>query len=79
VLAYPDVGRAADDVVEIHSYGPTALEGFQDTVVRHLREKGKPAPGARFLPDGGAWPLAERLRLPTDACAASAHTPPRCV
>ena len=59
VLAYPDVGRAADDVVEIHSYGPTALEGFQDTVVRHLREKGKPAPGARFLPDGGAWLLAE--------------------
>jgi Fe-S oxidoreductase len=45
--------------VEIHSYGPTALEGFQDTVVRHMRQKGKPVPGARFLPDGGAWLLVE--------------------
>jgi FAD/FMN-containing dehydrogenase/Fe-S oxidoreductase len=59
VLSYPDVGRAADDVVEIRSHGPTALEGFQDTVVRHMQQKGKRAPGVRFLPEGGAWLLVE--------------------
>lgn len=59
VLSYPDVAQAADDVVEIRSYEPTALEGFQDTVVNHMRQKGKHLPGVRFLPDGGAWLLVE--------------------
>jgi FAD/FMN-containing dehydrogenase/Fe-S oxidoreductase len=59
VLSYPDVAGAADDVVEIRSYGPTAIEGFQDTVVHHMQQKNKLLPGIRFLPDGGAWLLVE--------------------
>ncbi|MFL5258011.1 MAG: FAD-binding oxidoreductase [Rhodopila sp.] len=59
ILSYPDVARAADDVEEIRGYHPTALEGFQDTVPRHLRQKGKDLPGMRLLPEGGAWLLVE--------------------
>ena len=59
VLGYPDVARAAEDVMEIRGFGPTALEGFQNTVVNHMLQKGKHLPGVRFLPEGNAWLLVE--------------------
>ncbi|MGE0223112.1 MAG: FAD-binding and (Fe-S)-binding domain-containing protein [Acetobacteraceae bacterium] len=59
VLGYPDVATAAEDVVAIREHQPTALEGFQDTVVRHMQQKGKHLPGIKLLPEGEAWLLVE--------------------
>src|SRR6185437_3105869 len=51
VLSYPDVARAADDVVEIHSYGPTALKAFDGHVLDNMLRKGEAPPGKRLLPE----------------------------
>ena len=59
VLSYPGVAEAADDVVEIRGFGPTAIEGFQDTVTQNLLKKNKDLPGIRLLPEGGGWLLVE--------------------
>jgi FAD/FMN-containing dehydrogenase/Fe-S oxidoreductase len=59
VLPYEDTARAADEVVEIRSLGPLALEGFQRHVIDNMQRKGKPLPGARLLPESGAYLLVE--------------------
>jgi Fe-S oxidoreductase len=57
VLAYEDAARAADEVHEIRAFGPLALEGFQRHVVDNMQRKGKHPPGAKLLPEGGAYLL----------------------
>ena len=59
VLGYPEVARAADDVVELRSFGPDALEAFDGHVVDNMKRKGKPVPGEGLLPQGRAWLLVE--------------------
>jgi FAD/FMN-containing dehydrogenase/Fe-S oxidoreductase len=59
VMAYRDVAEAADDVPELRGLHPTAIEGFQEHVIRNMERKGKPMPGAKLLPEGRAWLMVE--------------------
>ncbi len=59
VLAYESSPQAADEVPEILTYRPLALEAFEYHVIENLRRKGKSAPGAELLPKAGAYLLAE--------------------
>ncbi|HEY3778709.1 MAG TPA: FAD-binding and (Fe-S)-binding domain-containing protein [Rhizomicrobium sp.] len=59
VLSYDDAPSAADEVTEIRELSPLALEAFERHVIDNLKRKGKPVPGARLLPEGGAWLLVE--------------------
>jgi FAD/FMN-containing dehydrogenase/Fe-S oxidoreductase len=59
VLAYEDAPRSADEVPEIRGLGPLALEGFQRHVITNMQRKGKQPPGARLLPEAGAYLLVE--------------------
>src|SRR5579883_434122 len=59
VLAYEDVARAADEVVEIRRLGPLALEGLQRHVIDNMRHKGRLPAGAKLLPEAGAYLLVE--------------------
>lgn len=59
VMAYADVAHAADDVPALRGFSPTAIEGFQEHVVRNLQRKRKPIPGVSLLPEGRAWLMVE--------------------
>ncbi len=59
VLAYEDAARAADEVYEIRSFGPLAIEGFQHHIIDNMRRKGRELPGIRLLPESGAYLLVE--------------------
>ena len=59
VLGYPDIASAADDVGELRSLGPDALEAFDGHVVENMKRKGKPVAGEKLLPQGHAWLLVE--------------------
>jgi FAD/FMN-containing dehydrogenase/Fe-S oxidoreductase len=60
MLGYPDVYEAADHVMDIDPFGPTALEGIDYTLYRNIRKKG--GPDSRYLgllPEGKGWLMAE--------------------
>jgi FAD/FMN-containing dehydrogenase/Fe-S oxidoreductase len=60
MLGYPDVYEAADHVVDIVPFQPTALEGIDYTLHQNLTKKG--GPNARYLsllPEGKGWLMAE--------------------
>lgn len=59
VLGYDDLATGADEVMELRSLEPTALEGVERHVIDNMRRKGKPLPGRKLLPDGEAWLLVE--------------------
>ncbi|MGH7087315.1 MAG: FAD-binding and (Fe-S)-binding domain-containing protein, partial [Stellaceae bacterium] len=59
VLGYPDLPAAADDVPLLRSLAPDGLEAFDRHTVENMQRKGKGASGARLLPEGRAWLLAE--------------------
>ncbi len=59
VLGYPDVFAAADHVVEILAYDPTALEGMDRLLVEWVRDKGDQCANLELLPPGGGWLMVE--------------------
>ncbi len=59
VLGFSDVYAAADRVVEVLSYGPIGLEGFDDRLVHDVRVKGLDPETMALLPDGAGWLLVE--------------------
>ncbi|MFI9723996.1 FAD-binding and (Fe-S)-binding domain-containing protein [Streptomyces sp. NPDC052396] len=59
VAGYPDAAAAADAVPELLTTEPIALECFDAGVLANLDAHGVHLPGAKELPSGGAWLLAE--------------------
>ena len=59
VLGYEDVYLAADDVPRLLEFGPIGLEGFDDLLVRDMRQKNMHPEGVNLLPPGGGWLLVE--------------------
>ncbi|MGH7907316.1 MAG: FAD-linked oxidase C-terminal domain-containing protein, partial [Candidatus Binataceae bacterium] len=59
IAGYPDVFHLADHSAEIRSHGPIALECFTEHVVQNLERKGNYLPGAKLLPPGSSWLMAE--------------------
>jgi FAD/FMN-containing dehydrogenase/Fe-S oxidoreductase len=59
VLGYPDSYTAADNVPEILTYKPTALEGFDKGLIEDMMKKGLHPSDAALLPQGGGWLLVE--------------------
>jgi len=60
MLGYPDVYEAADHVMDIDPFQPTALEGIDYRLYENIRKKG--GPHRRFLnllPEGKGWLMAE--------------------
>ena len=60
MLGYPDVYEAADHVVDINPFQPTALEGIDYRLYENIEKKG--GPHRRFLgmlPEGKGWLMAE--------------------
>src|ERR1051326_6287514 len=60
MLGYPDVYEAADHVMEIVAFGPTALEGIDHWLYQNIQKKG--GPNSRYLkllPEGKGWLMAE--------------------
>jgi FAD/FMN-containing dehydrogenase/Fe-S oxidoreductase len=59
VLGFPDIFRAADEVMGILEARPIGLEAIDDVLVRNLRTKQKLPRELELLPDGEAWLLVE--------------------
>ena len=59
IIGYPDLFHAGDHAAPIRKYGPIGLEAFQAHVIENMRRKGKKAPGAKLLPQGDTWLIAE--------------------
>ena len=60
MLGYPDVYEAADHIMEIDSFGPTALEGIDHRLCENIQKKSGPhSRHLRMLPEGHGWLLAE--------------------
>ena len=60
MLGYPDMYEAADHVMDINPFQPTALEGIDDHVYRNVDKKG--GPNRKYLslfPEGKGWLIAE--------------------
>ena len=73
VLSYPDVYTAADDVPEVLTFGPMALEGLGEKLVADFKTKGQHLEWLRLLPEGGGWLLAEFGGDTVDAAKAGAQ------
>ncbi|HEX4155441.1 MAG TPA: FAD-linked oxidase C-terminal domain-containing protein [Acidobacteriaceae bacterium] len=59
VIAYPDVATAGDHSYDISKLDPIAIEGFERRIIENEQRKGKPLPGLKLFPKGGAWLLVE--------------------
>ncbi|HEY4015816.1 MAG TPA: FAD-linked oxidase C-terminal domain-containing protein [Polyangiaceae bacterium] len=60
VLGYPDIYRAADQVMEVLAFSPLALEGLDARLYEHVRKKHDPhAKYLGLLPPGFGWLVAE--------------------
>jgi FAD/FMN-containing dehydrogenase/Fe-S oxidoreductase len=59
VLGFPDVYAACDRIPDILEHEPVGLEGFDDRLVRDMREKGLQPHEVALLPEGGGWLLVE--------------------
>ncbi len=60
MLGYPDVYEAADHVMDIDSFQPTALEGMDYRLYQDIDKKGGPHRHfLEMLPEGKGWLLAE--------------------
>ena len=59
VLGYRDVYLAADDVPRLLTFKPIGLEGFDDLLVRDMRQKNMHPEGVNLLPPGSGWLLVE--------------------
>jgi Fe-S oxidoreductase len=58
-LGYPDVCRAADDVLAILEHAPMGLEGMDERIVGAVREKDLYRGFEKLLPEGAGWLLVE--------------------
>jgi len=60
MLGYPDVYEAADHVMDIDPFGPTALEGIDHRLYQNIAKKGGPhTKYLKMLPEGKGWLMAE--------------------
>ncbi len=60
MLGYPDVYEAADHVMDIDPFHPTALEGFDYRLYENIQIKGGPHRNyLGLLPEGKGWLMAE--------------------
>ena len=60
LLGYPDVYQAADHVMDIDPFGPTALEGIDHRLYENIRKKGsRSAKYEGMLPEGKGWLMVE--------------------
>jgi FAD/FMN-containing dehydrogenase/Fe-S oxidoreductase len=60
MLGYPDVYEAADHVMDIDPFGPTALEGIDHRLYENIIKKGGPhTKYLNILPEGKGWLMAE--------------------
>ncbi len=59
VLGYDSMGEAGDHVPELLALELTALEGIHESVPRNMATKGRPLAGARLLPEGRMFLMAE--------------------
>lgn len=59
VLGYEDAYHAADHVMDILRFGPTALEGFDGVLIQDLQKKGRYLDHIAQLPEGNGWLLVE--------------------
>src|SRR5579883_2797870 len=59
VIGYPDLFGAGDHAAPIREYGPIGLEAFEKHVIDNMQRKGKEMPGAKLLPAGETWLIAE--------------------
>jgi len=60
MLGYPDVYEAADHVMDIDPFQPTALEGIDYRLYENIEKKGGPhTKYLKLLPEGRGWLLAE--------------------
>src|SRR5207302_746168 len=60
MLGYPDVYEAADHVMDIVPFQPTALEGIDYRLHQTIEKKGGPhRPYLKLLPEGKGWLMAE--------------------
>ena len=73
VLGYPDICAAADHAAQLVTEGVTALEGFDDALVRDMRQVGLHTDDLALLPEGQAWLMVEFGAERPDAAAALAR------
>ena len=59
VLGYPDIYSASDDIMEILSHQPIALEGMDDLLIENAKRKKLLSSDIALLPAGGGWFLVE--------------------
>jgi len=59
VLGYPDIYRACDHVMELLTYRPIGLEGFDEHLVDDVRRKALNPAALKLLPEGHGWLLVE--------------------
>jgi FAD/FMN-containing dehydrogenase/Fe-S oxidoreductase len=59
LIGYPDLFSAGDHAAPVREYGPIGLEAFQRHVIENMQRKGKETPGAKLLPEGDTWLIAE--------------------
>lgn len=73
ILGFADVFLAADNVPHALSHGPIALEGMDNLLVQHLKEKHLHVEDLGILPEGGGWLIAEFGGTTEDEAAAKAE------
>jgi len=60
MLGYPDIYRAADHILEILEYQPTALEGIDYRLIENIQKKGGPhRKFLKLLPEGRGFLMVE--------------------
>jgi FAD/FMN-containing dehydrogenase/Fe-S oxidoreductase len=59
VLGYPDIYSACDDIMEILTHHPIALEGMDDLLIENAKRKNLLSSDIALLPAGGGWFLVE--------------------
>ena len=60
MLGYPDVYEAADHVMDIVPFQPTALEGIDHDLYQNIEKKGwANSRYLKLLPEGKGWLMAE--------------------
>src|SRR5581483_9313711 len=73
LLAFEDVYKAADAVLEVLDYGPIGLEGIDHLLVEFIREKHLHPEDLEMLPRGHSWLIAEFGADTADEAAAKAQ------
>ncbi|HEX9161582.1 MAG TPA: FAD-linked oxidase C-terminal domain-containing protein [Thermoanaerobaculia bacterium] len=59
VIGYPTIYDAADHVPRLLEFKPIGLEGFDDLLLRDMKQKNMHPEGLALVPPGGGWLLVE--------------------